>query len=187
MNTTKEPTPAGLRLLASWMENNHAIVCDEECEIVDALRAYADSLERAPHEPLTGRYYVAHGVEVCEKDSDGDDIVLAACGASIAGRSSTYTTLPRKSNMEMAQRIVDLLNRAAPPPPDVQAWQPIETAPKKGQFLVCVAGLPWPAHADSGHIFSRAHGRVNEKELGRVIKATHWMPLPSPPQAKITG
>jgi hypothetical protein len=51
------------------------------------------------------------GTEVCEKDmSDGDDIVLAVCGASSKTRSSTYTQQPYKSNVVMAHRIVDALN-----------------------------------------------------------------------------
>ncbi len=58
------------------------------------------------------KFYVAHGVEVCMVDRDGDDLVLAVCGASSSNRSHLYSRPHGKSAREIAQRIVDLLNVA---------------------------------------------------------------------------
>lgn len=66
-------------------------------------------------------------------------------------------------------------------------WKPIETAPKAGPFLVWIptTRLPWPAYAADGVIRSNAHGHLNEpdKWSGRILRATHWMPLPAPPNS----
>ena len=82
--------------------------------------------------------------------------------------------------------------QAEPPQPDRMAallgeWQPIETAPREGAFLVWADhGLPWPAHAqflgdEYDGIYSNAHGRVNDPANPRSLRATHWRPLPPPP------
>jgi hypothetical protein len=67
----------------------------------------------------------------------------------------------------------------------VSEWQPIETAPKCGKFLVWIPStqLPWPAHADEKSLWSNAHGRLNATNefTRRPIVATHWMPFPEPP------
>jgi hypothetical protein len=64
-------------------------------------------------------------------------------------------------------------------------WQPIETAPRNGNFQVCLETCPhlsWPAHADAGNIYSNAHGLINKPdEYGRITTATHWRPAHSPP------
>ena len=64
-------------------------------------------------------------------------------------------------------------------------WRPIETAPKKGKFMVWIpaTNLPWPAYAGGDWIYSNSHGALNEMQDGRVLKATHWMPLPEPPSS----
>ena len=56
-------------------------------------------------------------------------------------------------------------------------WQPISTAPKKGDVL-----LYYPAKHNP-------HGQESHRpmvKIGRDIylrRATHWMPLPDPPEA----
>ena len=64
-------------------------------------------------------------------------------------------------------------------------WQPIETAPKSGAFLVWIptTELPWPAYRDGKVLRSNAHGILNAPDIydGRVLRATHWMPLPAAP------
>lgn len=72
-------------------------------------------------------------------------------------------------------------------------WQPIESAPKGGTpFFVALEDAPelaWPAYASDGHIYSRAHGMLNEIPDGdyRLIKATHWHPALPPVLAKNGG
>jgi hypothetical protein len=65
-------------------------------------------------------------------------------------------------------------------------WQPISTAPKSGNFQICLDSFPhlsWPAHADGGKIYSNAHGVLNElDEHMRILKASYWMPSPEPPE-----
>jgi hypothetical protein len=66
----------------------------------------------------------------------------------------------------------------------VREWQPIETAPKDGtKFLGAYSGVNdvyaayWFADVDSiyGGYFVK-DGTI------QVVKPTHWMPLPQPPQ-----
>jgi hypothetical protein len=67
-------------------------------------------------------------------------------------------------------------------------WKSIETAPQEGEFLIWGAhGIPWPAYASEGKIYSRAHGIVNDPCDIRSFKATHWKPLPAPPEAIATA
>lgn len=60
-------------------------------------------------------------------------------------------------------------------------WQPIETAPKDGTWvLLSSAGwthgqweiAQWSAYAECWQTYDTA-----------ILGATHWMPLPAPPQA----
>jgi hypothetical protein len=61
-------------------------------------------------------------------------------------------------------------------------WQPIETAPKSTEILLWIVKLPWAGYIDPhGQVWSRSHGLCNVKQDGRLIKCSHWMPLPSPP------
>lgn len=67
---------------------------------------------------------------------------------------------------------------------DAVRWQPIETAPKNGNFQVCLESCPdlsWPAHSNNGELWSKAHGPLNRMVQGRFTKATHWRPAHSPP------
>lgn len=59
-------------------------------------------------------------------------------------------------------------------------WHPIETAPKDGTYILAV----WARNKTTCLAF------WDEKEWNRVgsggifpIEATHWMPLPEPPNA----
>ena len=68
-------------------------------------------------------------------------------------------------------------------------WQPIDTAPKKGFFLVCSpsrndmdyecsVSVAW--HGDEGELIS--YLTKDNEELPYIDgPATHWMPLPEPP------
>ena len=71
-------------------------------------------------------------------------------------------------------------------PVEPGGWRPIKTAPKKGRFMVWIPAtdLAWPAYAGGDWIYSNAHGALNEMQDGRVLTATHWMPLPSAPVTK---
>lgn len=73
-------------------------------------------------------------------------------------------------------------------------WQPIETAPKDGTYiLACVAGyIPEVAHwQDDRKVFDflSASDMPNDQawidylDSGAKWVPTHWMPLPDPPTA----
>ena len=75
-------------------------------------------------------------------------------------------------------------------------WQPIETAPKTGFFLVCswrdenIEGyecsicVVWPNN--KGELF--AYLNEDDEELFYLDgPATHWMPLPEPPAGEDRG
>lgn len=75
-------------------------------------------------------------------------------------------------------------------------WQPIESAPKDGTYILVsnpAAGGSWVAHwfpvAVSGYKFDQPwrsvmlnHWHIPEKT--RYVPPTHWMPLPPPPKDK---
>lgn len=66
-------------------------------------------------------------------------------------------------------------------------WQPIETAPKKDEFLAYdpVSGLMDVCYYESS--FKRVSSCQSDGEYGphyedfNADRATHWMPLPPPP------
>ena len=79
------------------------------------------------------------------------------------------------------------------PPGNAPKWQPIETAPKSGFFLVC----SWESHKTEGYECSVsvvwpdskggfiAYLDEDNDELPYLDgPATHWMPFPEPPAAK---
>jgi hypothetical protein len=59
-------------------------------------------------------------------------------------------------------------------------WQPIETAPKDGEFLVYSSDdgvvAVYPSRS-SGMFLPKGGGRDSDD----VSRPTHWMPLPPPP------
>lgn len=64
-------------------------------------------------------------------------------------------------------------------PPQDASWQPIETAPKDGRWLLLVArsGLP-----DVGRWFDQGRYETGFWAVHAIRwEATHWMPLPLPP------
>lgn len=79
-------------------------------------------------------------------------------------------------------------------------WQPIETAPKDGTwFLICRADdgyesyevgrynpLKHPRYEDAGNGLYRKIDEViyDWSGFNNFHRATHWMPLPSPPEVK---
>lgn len=63
---------------------------------------------------------------------------------------------------------------------DQREWQPIETAPESGRFLVYMPD-------GALHQIQAAHYEPNFKIIGdhfayEQSKPTHWMPLPDPPE-----
>jgi hypothetical protein len=81
------------------------------------------------------------------------------------------------------------------------SWQPIETAPKDGTWVLLfggkagedwweekeVGGPPmrvaqwWPVTADNNYDGGWQFANYDSGYYGEVSGATHWMPLPSPP------
>jgi hypothetical protein len=78
-----------------------------------------------------------------------------------------------------------------------EPWQPIETAPKDGNYiLVCNCRGAWIAHwapvAVSGYRFDDPWRSVmlNHDHIAptaRYLPPTHWMPIPTPPAGIGTG
>ena len=60
------------------------------------------------------------------------------------------------------------------------AWQPIETAPKNGTWLLLTAVGDWKAHIGLWDEMERRW--VKDGEGRPLSDLTHWMPLPAPPQ-----
>lgn len=59
-------------------------------------------------------------------------------------------------------------------------WQPIETAPRDGEWLLVfdpIEGVTLAIFAPSEGIFRSPYVEVDFE-----LKPTHWMPLPSPPR-----
>lgn len=85
-----------------------------------------------------------------------------------------------------ADELIDQRLRDLGLPVEKDGWRPIETAPTEGNFLVALDTCPhlsWPAHAGDGHIYSNAHGILNEPDEFKhtPTRATHWRPaLPAP-------
>lgn len=82
----------------------------------------------------------------------------------------------------------------------VEAWRPIETAPKDGQgVLLWLGGLwqvyayarwfePWGRWLRVGDIIPSTYEAETEEPWGiGCAVPTHWMPLPAPPAAKEEG
>lgn len=59
-------------------------------------------------------------------------------------------------------------------------WQPIETAPEEGEFLVFNGEEVTFASRDSDGLFWTMGYRWGEH--GQMLHLTHWMPLPEPPE-----
>ena len=67
-------------------------------------------------------------------------------------------------------------------------WQPIETAPKMGRFLIYSRlwnttpkiglGCHWAMDEDWFH----RDGYTAVCDRSNPVRATHWMPLPEPPE-----
>lgn len=66
-------------------------------------------------------------------------------------------------------------------------WQPIETAPTDGQHVLIVAGDPPKAvyeayYEEECQRWYQANTHHTDAHDGSLWGATHWMPLPTPPQ-----
>lgn len=71
-----------------------------------------------------------------------------------------------------------LYEHPAPPKPE---WQPIETAPKSGLFLVYRTHTNYPLVVE----YDKQYGCIREFIGGELLSnITHWQHLPSPPEAK---
>ncbi len=77
---------------------------------------------------------------------------------------------------------------SAPPPPDVQGWQPIETAPRDTPILLSIFASGDPERERLVVVGGSSDGVTWIDHYDYEIHPpTHWMPLPAPPQAKEGG
>lgn len=121
-----------------------------------------------------------------------DEVKIAKDVAAVA-KILSGSPYPSKRSLSKAREIVEYLeNRKTDP------WQPIETAPKDGTFiLACVKGFT-PAVAQWATDF-RPEGEFTFLESGMFAKEshwdemiadsdpwqpTHWMPLPAAPEVE---
>lgn len=105
----------------------------------------------------------------------------AAKAELIARRHGLTAEQVSNARESLLEAVAERVRAAQPTAPE---WQPIETAPKNGNFQVCLDSCPdlsWPAHSNNGELWSKAHGPLNRMVQGRVTTATHWRPAHSPP------
>ncbi len=87
---------------------------------------------------------------------------------------------------EAEEMAVDLCRRWN----NATGWQPIETAPKSGRVLVIGPGgtmhvANWSKNPFTGHE-AWLVDRVGDDGTCLIMQATHWMPLPAPPEVVAT-
>ena len=74
-------------------------------------------------------------------------------------------------------------------------WQPIETAPKDGTYILCIVNnsrpsiVHWGCYFDKGMFGCDPETFMSEEEFEDYwnnvsYEPTHWMPLPTPPEPK---
>ena len=69
--------------------------------------------------------------------------------------------------------------------PNSAPWQPIETAPADGTYLLVYSDydVPWKGDGEENpHIAQHYEGRWRIQLDGQTIQPTHWMRLPDPPR-----
>lgn len=62
-------------------------------------------------------------------------------------------------------------------------WQPIETAPKDGSRLLAYSKGWDHEQKDQEIAWWNESSGLFRWQSGTIVKPTHWMPLPSPPEA----
>jgi len=83
--------------------------------------------------------------------------------------------LPLLTRIDQLQAEVEALRKDA-------AWQPIETAPKEGEFLVFMPTNRSPIQLCTAHKNCTVIGNCFAFDLP---KPTHWMHRPKPPTAEV--
>ena len=63
-------------------------------------------------------------------------------------------------------------------------WQPIETAPKDGTWVFLYVPGHGPTRAKWSRLVSGVYGWTSHQSGNYISRATHWMPLPEPPEEK---
>lgn len=107
----------------------------------------------------------------------------AACPKGLIPRCSYYEKM---QSIHAADAIEELMRRCEQfqymPPP---AWIPVtERLPKEGEFVLVYGDL-YPNKRDGGVIAVSKRMDWNYWQgFGRERDITHWMPLPTPPQAE---
>jgi hypothetical protein len=64
-------------------------------------------------------------------------------------------------------------------------WQPIETAPKNGEYVLLWCGFPIIGSRGVGKPQRGNHEWYEEQAgVNPIFNVTHWMPIPEPPKSK---
>lgn len=85
---------------------------------------------------------------------------------------------------KMRQLFLEVAENLANPLRAVGAWQPIESAPQDGTWIVVwCAGWGKSVSPETARFGGGDHGDGWYSEDGdKMFKATHWMPIPEPPK-----
>jgi len=68
---------------------------------------------------------------------------------------------------------------------DKVGWQPIETAPRDGDWIIVVSGKNIIGDSDTPYLARWAQEWSSFRNgLNNDTKPTHWMPLPTPPESE---
>lgn len=74
--------------------------------------------------------------------------------------------------------VEDVVNRLFPP--GWNGWEPIETAPKDGTLVLLFCPSQFTGDYQIVGLWERGNWR--DPDECQPIEATHWMPLPMPPE-----
>lgn len=109
--------------------------------------------------------------------SQHSDDVITRCARVVVGAVMSGNVLPR-------DLVVAVLDEAAR-----SGWQPIETAPKDGSWVLLTGGTVeygWDADQQPPAVVGQARGQgwqfawYDSGYYGEYEKPSHWMPVPAP-------
>lgn len=120
--------------------------------------------------------------EYVRSDCNADCVSGLDCDALIK-QAVADAVIASEARAAAAERERDELRAA-------QQWQPIETAPRDGSEILIIAGTAYSPKArvgwwvGSGFAFLSRPDEFWSVGVKIMLEATHWQPLPAPPQPR---